>query len=121
MMGIDDIFISFVVSYVAGSIPTLNDYFARKKNLITRINNCYNKAVEKWTKSVELQNSVRDSSYRHMNDLCAYIQQNPEGKHPKHNELMQLWAEELRNDKLCYSFILEKKEDLTHQKLDKQE
>lgn len=120
-MGIDDIFISFVVSYVAGSIPTLNDYFARKKNLITRINNCYNKAVEKWTKSVELQNSVRDSSYRHMNDLCAYIQQNPEGKHPKHNELMQLWAEELRNDKLCYSFILEKKEDLTHQKLDKQE
>lgn len=121
MIGIDDIAISFVVSYVAGNIPTLKDYFTRNKDLKTRMNDCYNRAVEKWTKSVELQDSMRDTSYRHMDNLCAYIQKNPEGKHPRHNELMKLWADELRNDQLCYSFILEKKEDLALQKLDKQE
>ena len=45
----------------------------------------------------------------------------PEGKHPRHHELMQIWANELRNDELCYNFIIEQKENLTHQKLDKQE
>lgn len=116
-----DVVISFVVSYVANNIPTLKDYFTRNKDLKTHMNDCYNKAVEKWTKSVELQDSMRDTSYRHMDNMCAYIQKNPEGKHPRHNELMKLWADELRNDQLCYSFILEKKEDLTHQKQDKQE
>lgn len=121
MIGIDEITISFLVSYVAGNIPTLKDSFTRNKDLKTRMNACYNKAVEKWTKSVELQDSMRDTSYRHMDNLCAYIQKNPEGKHPRHKELMELWADELRNDQLCYSFILENKEDLTLQKLDKQE
>ena len=37
MMGIDDIAISFVVSYIAGSIPTFKDYFANNTDLKGRI------------------------------------------------------------------------------------
>ena len=121
MMGIDDIAISFVVSYIAGSIPTFKDYFANNTDLKGRIDKCYDRAVEKWAQSFELQNVMKDSPYQHLNDLCAYIQNSPEGKHPRHHELMQIWANELRNDELCYNFIIEQKENLTHQKLDKQE
>lgn len=121
MTGVEEAILSFAISYIAGSIPTIKDYFSRNKGLKERMSACYNRAVEQWTKSVELQDSMRDNSYRHLSDLCTFLRKDPHGQHPRHKELMRLWVNELRNDQLCYNFILEKQQELALDKQDQHE
>lgn len=50
MMGIDDFFLSFIASYLAGLLPSLKDIFIKeeKETLQEGVDNCYQKALERW-------------------------------------------------------------------------
>ena len=75
MMGIDDIFIGFLISYIAGSLPSLKDVFFKKskRSMKELVENCYNEALKKWMadsavrESIAQQEPVKSGK---LQDLC---------------------------------------------------
>ena len=39
---------SFLISYAAGTLPTLKDIFSKKPDVKAEIDRCFIKAVERW-------------------------------------------------------------------------
>ncbi|BEG99002.1 hypothetical protein [Bacteroides sedimenti] len=118
MMGLDDIAISFAISYIAGSIPTLKDWLSRDKDLEIRLDKCYQKALKKWTVNDGISNSLSNRMFGHLSELKEYLLTKPTDKPKGLDELIAMWADELHNDQQCYSFILENKVDFISSKLD---
>lgn len=106
MMGVDDIISNFTVSYIVGSIPTIKDWFSKEKGLREQMDTCYQRALASWCKNDSIRKSLSLQMFSQMEDLCNYIKNNNK---VNINELVKLWAEELRNDEKCYTFIIENK------------
>lgn len=44
-----EIILNFLISYIAGNLPTLKDYFVSHQSIEKVIKNCFNNAIEKWS------------------------------------------------------------------------
>jgi len=107
MMEIDDIFINFIISYIAGSVPATKELL-KKKEFQKRMDDSYQRALEKWCQNDVVRRSLSSRRFAYLGELCEYLK-NPDTI--KNDELLELWADELRADTICYDFILEIKMD----------
>lgn len=64
MMGLDDIMISFVVSVGAGIATNLIEEIKSDKNLESRMNKCFNNALQKWEVSQETREVLCSDSLK---------------------------------------------------------
>ena len=106
-----ELFLSFVVSYLANNIPTVKDtvsYFGKKTTLEKELERCYQNALKKWCKNDGIRRSMSKRMFLNLKDLRKYLVRE---EHIDERDLLELWAEELRNNPLCYKFILEQKID----------
>ena len=111
-----DIALSFVISYVAGIIPT--DWFNNRNSLKEKLELCFKRAVKKWTNNPEVQNAVGEQMEKYFPKLKDFIAHKPVGRHPRENDLLRLWAEEILNDTECNQFILEYEHQIMALKLE---
>ena len=104
-------FSSFAISFFANNIPTVKDavsYFGKNITLEKELERCYQKALKKWCKNDGIRQSMSMRMFRSLDELKKYLQRED---HIDERELIELWAEELRNNQLCYEFIIKQKTD----------
>lgn len=109
-----DLASSFVISLIAGLGNSVIDHVVGNKSLEKRIKVCFRKAVDRWDVAEDVKDGVKDSGFERLSDLEKYLKNPAEGIHPKLGELLRLWIDELRNDQICYEFIIENKIDILH-------
>lgn len=117
MMGFDDILISFAVSVGAGIATNLIDDIRNNKDLDARMNNCFNKALQKWEVSQETREVLHSDSLKYYTDLEAFLTDSAKGKNPKTKDLLRLWIKEMQNDSVCSNYIISHKQDISNYKL----
>ena len=73
-MGIDDIFIGFVISYIAGQIPSLKELFKKEEDnsVQEHINKCYEKALKKWCANDSIRQRVARLKFSDVNQLSDF-------------------------------------------------
>lgn len=109
-MGIDDIILSFVISYLAGSITPIKDLFAGKEgaSLQEKFKQCYKNALKRWSANDNVRNRIAQKKY---SEICKlqelYNSTNKEEEAAAIKDLSVLWADELRKDEMCVSSIKE--------------
>ena len=122
MMGIDDIFIGFVISYIAGSLPSLKDVFFKnsKRSMKELLENCYNEALKKWM----ADSAVRESIAKHeliksgnLYELCSYPEK--ENYIAAINDLLKFWADEIRKNEELTNYIQTQEIKAVGDKVDK--
>ena len=106
-----ELIIGFALSYIANNIPTLKEKIIKNKKLEDELEYCYQKALKKWCKNDGIRESMSMRLFRQLNDLKNYLQRK---EHIDERELTELWAEELRNNQICYEFIIEQKIDAVY-------
>lgn len=121
MMGFDDIIIGFIISYVAGSIPSLKDIFASKskKSLEHYVEDGYNQAITKWVEDNPIKHKIaaqRLSSVGQFGELVNYFDNNSVSIV---KQLIPLWAIELRKDEEYYQLIQTVEINNLNDKIDK--
>lgn len=117
MMGIDDIVLSFGISYLAGNVPQIKDWIEKSRGVKEQMDACYDKALRRWT----VNSGVREYEQIHKCQHLDELQQVLSGKKVESSyyaELIQLWLDEMRRNEICYLFILEHKSDLLSHKID---
>lgn len=97
--------LSFLISYLAGNVPQIKDLFEGNKTMRERINKCFKKAVERWDYAKIAKESISKNMDNYILHLKDFILLENKGRHPKENELLQLWSEEIQNDKECCHYI----------------
>ncbi|MBD5350284.1 MAG: ATP-binding protein [Bacteroides sp.] len=107
-----DLASSFVISLIAGLGNSAIDRVVDNKSLEKRIKICFHKAVKQWDVSKDVKDSVKIKELEHFLELEKYLKNPAKGTHPKLGELLRLWIDELRNDQICYNFIIENKTDI---------
>lgn len=106
-----ELIIGFALSYIANNIPTLKEKINKNKKLEDELENCYQKALKKWCKNDGIRKNMSMRLFRRLSDLKNYLQRK---EHIDEYELTELWAEELRNNQICYEFIIEQKIDAVY-------
>lgn len=109
MMGVDDIIIGFVISYFAGSVPSLKELLKRREDLSVqeRMYKSYEKALKKWCANDEIKKRMAQQWFNDMNQLET------EGACRKLtdmtglDELAELWADEMRKDEVLAHYFIE--------------
>lgn len=119
MMGFDDIIVSFAVSVGAGVITDLVNEIKGNKNVESRMNKCFNNALDRWEVSQETRIALNGQSLKYYTDLIGLLSDSSKGVHPKTKELLHLWVKEMQNDDVCSKYIIMHKQDLANRKLDK--
>lgn len=109
MMGIDDIFIGFVISYITGQIPSLKELFKKEEDnsVQEHINKCYEKALKKWCANDSIRQRVARLKFSDVNQLSDFATNYEGADALALMDLSKLWAEELRNDEKCFQYIQE--------------
>lgn len=108
MMGIDDIVIGFLISYVAGSLPSLKDIFSNKskRSIQELVETCYEEALKKWTANSVVKESIAQHEpvkSGNLQELCTTAEL--DNKFAIINDLLKLWAEEIRSNEELSSYI----------------
>lgn len=82
MMGIDDIFISFITSYITGMLPSLKEIFSKKDNktLQERVDKCYEKALERWIADDTVREHIARRKFSCVNQLQELYRTSEWGK-----------------------------------------
>ena len=122
MMCINDIFINFVTSYIAGAVPSLKNILSRNddKKLQCRIDECYQKALEHWTADDTVRERIARLKFFDVNQLqVLYIASEWEKDALAIKHLTDLWVEELRKDEVCAHYIQEQEIKAVGDKVDK--
>ena len=109
------IFANFAISYAANNVPTLRNLINRKKGLGDRIDECFKKALKRWS----VNRGVRDIEKSRMNTHFQDLQKVLEGNEipESYQELIKYWIEELKSDSACYDFVIENKIEIQNVKL----
>ena len=105
------VFENFAISFIANNIPTIKDaanYLSKDTSLDKELARCYQKALKKWCKNDGIRRSMSMRLFHNLESLKNYLQRD---EHIDQRELIELWAEELRNNELCYAFVIEQKVD----------
>ena len=111
-----DIALSFVVSFVANIIPT--DWFKGHKSAQEKLELCFKRAVNRWTNHPETRKTVGEQMTNYLPQLKDFIAHKTVGRHPRENDLLRLWAEEILNEDDCYQFILAHEQQIISIKLE---
>ena len=111
-----EIALSFVISYVAGIV--LIDWFCYHKSMTEKLELCFKRAVNKWTNNPDTQNAIGEQMKKYLTQLKDFIAHKPVGRHPRENDLLRLWAEEILNDTECNTFLLEYEHQIMALKLE---
>lgn len=109
-----ELILSFIISYLANNIPTVKEavgYLGKNTTLEKELEECYQKALKKWCKNDGIRRSMSIRMFRNLEDLKKYLVRE---EHIDERELLELWAEELRNSTICYNFIIEQKIDAVY-------
>lgn len=108
---------SFVISLIAGLGNSAIDRVVGNKSLEKCIKACFHRAVDRWNVPEDVKKGVNVKELEHLSDLERYLKNPEKGINPKLGELLRLWIDELRNDPICYNFIIENKTDILNCKL----
>lgn len=108
---------SLVISLIAGLGNSAIDRVVGNKSLAKRIKACFCKAVDRWSVAEDVKDCVKSKEFEYFSDLDNYLKDPAKGINPKLGELLRLWIDELRNDPICYNFIIENKTDILNCKL----
>lgn len=100
-----EIALSLIISYIAGNIPTITNIIVGNRSLYSHLNKCFKKAVKRWDYPDCVKDSMCQNMDKNLIHLKEYITLDHKGRHPKENELLQLWAEEIMNTPDCCQFI----------------
>lgn len=109
---------NFAISFIANNIPTIKDaakYLSKDTSLDKEMERCYQNALKKWCRNDGIRRSMSMRLFQNLESLKNYLQRD---EHIDERELIELWANELRNNDLCYKFIIEKKVDYISDKAD---
>lgn len=117
-MELTDIILNFCISGSANAASKLLEWIHKDKTLESRLESCYQRALKSWTVNKQIIDSV-PFSYSSVSQLLAYLSGEPDIASNGVSKLMELWANEIRNDGFCYEFILETKIDSANEKIDK--
>lgn len=107
-----DIIVSFLISVAAGNLPTVKELLSKNRTVDKALKKCFQKAVEKWDVIDELKESTKENLEKYFSDLREYLTYSPKGRHPKQNELLILWANEINNDVTASSYVTKIQQDL---------
>lgn len=115
-----DIFVNFVVSYIAGNIPSLKQMLSGGDELSLRekIDQCYQTALEKWSVGDDLRQRIAQQRYSSLHDLTEAAERNNKEDAAAIEILINLWADELRKDEECAHFIQEQNIKELEEKID---
>jgi hypothetical protein len=115
-----EIFIGFVISYIAGNIPSLKQQLSRGDNLSLqeKINQCYQKALEKWCVNDALKQRMAQQRYATPEKMAETVAKDNVEDAVAVKSLASLWAEELRKDEECAHFIQEQTINAVSVKID---
>lgn len=104
-----DIFVSFVISYITGNIPTLKQMLSGGDDLSLqeKIDKCYQLALEKWCAKDALRQKIAKQRYSNLQELTRVAEKNNEEDAAAIRSLVNLLAEELRKEEECAHFIQE--------------
>ena len=104
-------FENFIISLIASNFPTVKDavsHFVKDTSLEKELERCYQKALKRWCKNDGIRRSMSIRLFQNLESLKKYLQRE---EHINERELIELWANELRNNEICYAFIIEQKVD----------
>ena len=109
------IFANFAISYAANNVPTLRELINRKSGLDDRIEECFEKALKRWSINSGVRGIEKSRMNTHLQDLQKVLEGNeiPES----YQELIKYWIEELKTDSVCYDFVIENKIEIQNVKL----
>lgn len=103
-MSIDNIFISFIASYIAGALPSLKENFSKKDK--ERIDKCYEKALKRWSTDDIVRERIARRKFSSVNQLQELYKTSDWKKETfSLKGLTDLWIEELRKDEVCAHYI----------------
>lgn len=110
-----EVIINFLISIAVGNLPTIQELLAETKSEDNALRKCFKRAVEQWDVIKEVKESTKRNPEKFFSDLKDYLTHSPKGRHPKHNELLGLWAGEIKNDPTASSFVnrIQQDADLT--------
>lgn len=111
-MGALEISLSFLISYIAGNVPSIKDLLEINTSLEEKLEKCFKKAVGDWDVDPETKNLVGENMPRYLIHLKEFLSHTPKGHHPKENELLKLWADYIISDADCSAFILKHQQDI---------
>ena len=107
-----DFVLGVIASLVANVVPAIHDAVERNKTLKEKLYDCLEKAVDQWSATKEVKQSILLDPVRYTSKLNDYIEHPEKGMHPLDKELMQLWVDAIKADGDCSAYILAIKEDL---------
>lgn len=122
MMGIDDIFISFIISYISGMFPSFEEIFSKKENKTLQecIDKCYEKALERWSADDTIRECIVRRKFSSVNQLKELYETSDWEKETfALKGLVDLWVEELRKDEVCAHYIQEQEIKMVGDKIDR--
>ena len=104
--------ISFILSLLSIMVPAIKERVESNKSLSEKIDDCLERAIDRWSASEALKKSIRLEPICYKVQLKEYILHPEKGIHPLDKELLQLWADAIMADGDCSAFVLSLKEDL---------
>ena len=107
---VDSVVFGWVTSYLLGSLPTIKDVLSGNKDVDKRIMDCYQSALKKWCPNSIIREKVRER-FTSIESLREYMLSKPKDEEYGVDRLLHLWSDQLRNDPICYNYILETKVD----------
>ena len=108
MIGIDDIFIGFAVSYIAGNMPSLKNVFSRRDNkpLQEHIDECYSKSLKRWSAGDTVRERIAQKKLTDVSQVREMFKNDGwEKAGVVLNAIANFWADELRKDEDCAHYI----------------
>ena len=109
MMGVDDVFMGFAVSYLAGSLPSLKELFKKDDDLSIqeRVNRSYEAALAKWCANDDIRKRMASQWFDDLNRLASEGNCRKGADLAALTELAGLWADEIRKDDVLAHYLLE--------------
>lgn len=102
--------VSFAVSVAAGNVPLIKTWFNGNKNLEDHVYECFRKALKVWSVNKGIRKIEECRWQTHLDELRQFLAGESVSK--EYDSLVRLWVDELQKDSICYSFIIEHKQDI---------
>ena len=99
---------SFIISYVAGNLPSLNNvkFEKDKKTLQDHVEICYDEALKKWFAGSNVRERIALKKFPDSEQLKKLFGSEEWDKYSfVFKSLAEQWIEELRNDEECVEKI----------------